>query len=285
MTHVIPTPDLAALARAAAAGDKTAAHEVLEAIQDDVYGLSLRMLGHPADAEDAAQEILVIVLTHLGSFRGESSLRTWVWRIAANHLARVRRGRRETITFETLDERLRTGLREASDEPADRPGPEADALARELRLRCTEAMILSLDRDLRVAYVLGDIFHLTSDEGAEALAIEPAAFRKRLSRARLRLYEFVRAWCGVYDPANPCRCAGQVEGAVERGILAPTDLYLSLHRKRPTRAALDRAADEVTELMRVAEVMRGPASYLAPSGMVASVRALLDSKRLELLRH
>src|SRR5262245_33544590 len=80
--------DLAERVRAAAAGDRTAAREVLEAVQHDVYGLSLRMLGHPADAEDAAQEILVIVLTHLGSFRGESSLRTWVWRIAANHLKR-----------------------------------------------------------------------------------------------------------------------------------------------------------------------------------------------------
>src|SRR5882724_12590796 len=106
--------DLAELGRAAAMGDKNAARAILAAVQDDVYGLALRMLGHPADAEDAAQEILVIILTHLGSFRGESAFRTWAWRIAANHLARVRRGRRETITFEILDERLRTGLREVS---------------------------------------------------------------------------------------------------------------------------------------------------------------------------
>ena len=89
--------------------------------------------------------------------RGESAFTTWVWRVAANHLTRVRKGRRETVTFETLDDRLRTGLR---DEASDRPDPEGEALARELRLRCTEAMILSLDRELRIAYVLGDIFNL-----------------------------------------------------------------------------------------------------------------------------
>ena len=55
--------------------------------QDRVYRLALRMLGHPQDAEDAAQEILVIVQPRLGSFRGESAFSTWVWRIAARPLA------------------------------------------------------------------------------------------------------------------------------------------------------------------------------------------------------
>ena len=81
--------DLSAAALAAAAGDQAAARSILDAFQHDVYGLALRMLGHPTDAEDAAQEILVIVLTHLGSFRGESSLKTWVLRIAGNHLSRA----------------------------------------------------------------------------------------------------------------------------------------------------------------------------------------------------
>src|SRR5205807_1843042 len=145
-----------------------------------------------------------------GSFRGESALKTWVWRIAANYLARARRGRREIISFELLDERLRSGLR---DPPTERPDPEAEALARELRLRCTEAMILSLDRELRIAYVLGDIMSLSGEEAADVLEIEPAAYRKRLSRARDRLYDFVRGWCGVFDAANPCRCAAQVDCA------------------------------------------------------------------------
>jgi len=274
--------DLTDRARAAAGGDRAAALDVLDAVQDDVYGLSLKMLGHPADAEDASQEILVIVLTHLSSFRGESSLRTWVWRIAANHLSHVRRSRRETITFETLDERLRTGLQEEAEGATD---PEADALTHELRLRCTEAMLLSLDREHRIAYVLGDIFNLSGDEASQVLGVDAATFRKRLSRARSRLYDFMRSWCGVYDPENPCRCAGQTAAAVERGIIAPEDLYMSKQRTRPTKAVLDHAADEVTDLMRVAEVLRGPSTYLAPMTLVESLRELLDSQQLELLRH
>jgi RNA polymerase sigma factor (sigma-70 family) len=272
--------DLTVAARAAASGDQAATRRILDAFQHDVYGLALRMLGHPTDAEDAAQEILLIVLTHLGSFRGESSLRTWVWRIAVNHLSRVRKGRRETITFEILDERLRTGL-EADELPSD---PESEALANELRLRCTEAMILSLDRELRITYVLGDVFGVSGEEAAEVLEIEPAAYRKRLSRARVRLHEFLRQWCGVYDSENPCRCAGQVQAMLARGLLSTRDLYLSGQQTRPNSVRLHRAADEVAELMRVAEVLRGPASYRAPKTLVVGLRQLIDSQRLELLR-
>jgi hypothetical protein len=75
-----------------------------------------------------------------------------------------------------------------------------------------------------------------------------------------------------------------VKCAVTRGLVAPEDLYLSKHRVRPSQAALLRAAEEVTGLMRVSEVLRGPAGYAAPDSLVNGVRALLDSQRLELLR-
>ena len=185
------------------------------------------------------------------------------------------------LTFDILGARLETGLRE---EPLERTDPEAEALSRELRLRCTEAMLLSLDRELRIAYVLGDILNLSGQEAALVLEIDEAAYRKRLSRARERLYEFLRGWCGVFDPANRCRCAGQVGCAIERGLLAPEDLYLSKERPRRASAELRCATDEVTSLMQVAEVMRGPSGYAAPGAIAKGIRDLLDSQRLELLR-
>src|ERR1043165_9249856 len=132
--------ELVARVRAAAAGDAEAGRGVVEAVQDRVYRLALRMLGHPADAEDAAQEILVIVVTHLGAFRGESAFMTWVWRIAANHLGRVRRGRREVLAFEVLGERLGTGL---ADEPigpgAPRPPRRSRSIRTTRRPKCSPA--------------------------------------------------------------------------------------------------------------------------------------------------
>jgi RNA polymerase sigma factor (sigma-70 family) len=281
--------------RLAAAGDRAAAEVLMGAVQDGIYRLALRMLGHPADAEDAAQEILVVLLTHLGSFRGESAFRTWVWRVAANHLLRFKRGRRETISLEVLAERLDTGLRPGA--PA-LPEAEANLFAAEIRLRCTQAMLLGLDREGRIAYILADIMGLSGQEAAAALELDPATYRKRLSRARARLYEFLRARCGVYDAANPCRCAGQVECAIERGLLDRHEALLARHPVRdppPAREApgapraldrpsLERGADEVVELFRVAAVMRDHPAYAAPERVVAGVRALLRPGSLVLFR-
>jgi RNA polymerase sigma factor (sigma-70 family) len=271
---------LVASARAAAKGDRAAAHEVLKTVQDDVYRLALRMLGHPQDAEDATQEILVIVLTHLGSFRAESAFSTWVWSIAARHLSQVRRGRREADSFEALEERL-TELREVL--PAS-PPPESAVFALEVRLRCTEAMILSLDRPSRIAYLLGDIFNLPGEQAAAVLEIEPAVFRKRLSRARERLYEFMRRQCGLLDPTNACRCERVAAGATARGLLHREDLLFANHSTRATKAVVERAAGEVTHLMRVAEVVRDHPDYAAPESLASRLRELLDSGHLELLR-
>ena len=277
----VTNDDLVAHARAAAAGDPAAVRAVVEAIQDPVYRLALRMLGHPADAEDAVQEILVIIVTHLGSFRGESAFMTWVWRIAANRLARVRRGRREVLAFDVLGDRLRTGL---ADEPIDPDDPEAELLTRELRLRCTEAMILCLDRELRIAYLLGDIFELSGHDAAAVLEIEPATYRKRLSRARRQLHTFLRGWCGVFDPANPCQCSRQVACALERGLVERGALTFSAHPVRPPPEVLARASHEMTQLFRVAQTLRHP-DYRAPDALIATVRSLLEARRLALLSH
>jgi RNA polymerase sigma factor (sigma-70 family) len=272
---------LASWVGAAAEGDRAAAQEVLRALQDRVYRLALRMLGHPQDAEDAAQEILVIVLTHLGSFRGESAFSTWVWRIAARHLAGVKRGRREADSFEALEERL-TGLGHEMPVAHD---PESALFAHEVRLRCTEAMILSLDRPSRIAYLLGDIFNLPGEEAAAVLEIDPATFRKRLARARQRLYDFMRRQCGILDPTNACRCERVAAGAAARGLLTPDDLLFATHPARAPKKLVDRATREVTDLMRVAEVLRDHPDYAAPESLATRLRELLESEHLELLRH
>ncbi|HEX6049918.1 MAG TPA: sigma factor, partial [Gemmatimonadaceae bacterium] len=78
--------ELDGLAVRARDGDGAALTALVEGIQDSVYRLSLRMLWHPQDAEDAAQDILFKIVTSISTFRGESSFRTWALRVASNHL-------------------------------------------------------------------------------------------------------------------------------------------------------------------------------------------------------
>lgn len=63
-----------------------AVNELIAQLQTSIFNLALRMLGNIADAEDATQEILLLVLEKLPAFRGESALTTWVYRVAVNRL-------------------------------------------------------------------------------------------------------------------------------------------------------------------------------------------------------
>ena len=78
--------ELLALVERAVAGDKKSLETVLLSVQELVFNLSLRMLGTFPDAEDASQDILIKVMTHLSSYKGESAFSTWVFSIAVNHL-------------------------------------------------------------------------------------------------------------------------------------------------------------------------------------------------------
>jgi RNA polymerase sigma factor (sigma-70 family) len=180
-------------------------------IQDDIYRLALRMTAHPQDAEDASQEILVKIITRLEGFRGESSVRTWAYRIAVRHILDRRKSRVEALAldFERFGADLLDGL---SAEPD--PDPVA---AREVKLGCTLAMLTCLDRDHRVAYVLCDVFDIANSAAATILQISEGTLRQRLSRARRTLEAFTRSFCGLVSRDAPCRCSKRVAKAAELG--------------------------------------------------------------------
>lgn len=270
---------LESLAERAAAGDRGALEELVGAIQDDVYGLALRMLWHPEDAEDATQEILVRLVTRLDSFRGESSFRTWAYRVAANHLltTRARRMERPTISFEEFARDLDEGL---SDDPP--PGADAEErrlLIEEVKIGCSQAMLLCLDRAHRLAYLLGEILELPGPEAARVLGIGEAAFRKRLQRARAALHAFLRAKCGLVDPGNSCRCRRRVRRAMELGRVERGRFLFADHpMRRSDDVTARRGMLEVERIRAEADVLRTNPAYASPRDFAARIRALLGER-------
>jgi RNA polymerase sigma factor (sigma-70 family) len=105
------------LVRAARDGDRASLEHLVLSIQDRVHSLALRMLWNPEDAKDATQEILIRIVTRLGTFRGASSFTTWVYRVAANYLLTARKSHLEEqrYTFQRFGQELDESL---SDEPA-----------------------------------------------------------------------------------------------------------------------------------------------------------------------
>src|SRR5260370_23439558 len=195
--------ELRQLAARAAGGDAAALERVLASVSDSVYRLALRMLWHREDAEDAAKEALIRIMTRIGSYRGEAAFATWAYRVAANHMLSFRKSRaeQENLTFRRYAEELVEGLAEP-----DAARPDAGLLAEEVKLGCTLGMLLCLDRDHRLAYILTDVFDLPAADAAFICGITPAPLRKRASRARGKLREFVSVHCRLVNKTATCRC-------------------------------------------------------------------------------
>jgi len=256
----------------ARAGSREALERVLEAIQGKVYGLCVRMLWHPEDARDASQEILIRVMTHLGDFRGESAFGTWVYRVAANYLLDVRKSRLEAreYSFESFGRELDGNLASAS-APADHV-----VLLEEIKIGCTLGMLLCLDRPHRLAYILGDIMELDHVQGAAALDITPAAYRKRLSRARSELVTFLRAKCGLFDPENPCRCRRRVRYAVDSGRLDPQRPFFAVdHEKARAFSSILPQIRQLEHDQRAAALYRSQPQPVAPGDFTVWLRQRL----------
>src|SRR6185369_4136640 len=103
-----PDTDDRELVRLVQQGDRGALEALVERHRPWIYNVALRMVYVPQDADDATQEILIKVVTSLASFEGRSRLRTWLYRIAVNHLLNMKRTRAEEIgyTFERYGDGL-----------------------------------------------------------------------------------------------------------------------------------------------------------------------------------
>jgi RNA polymerase sigma factor (sigma-70 family) len=271
----------AGLVARAVDGDKAALEEVIRLLQDPLYRLALRMVWRPADAEDATQEILIRVVTRLASWRAEAKLLTWAYRIGVNYLLNLRRQTPQEarqLSLEEFRENLADGLADA-----DYRGPEATLLTEEMRLSCTQAMLQCLERGERIAFVLSDIFELSSTDAAWILDTTPAAYRKRLERARHRIRGFMESTCGLVNPGAFCRCARRVPKAVATGRIDPRRPALTTHPVSPAGRDVAQAAAQLHRLHDAAAVLRAHPDYAAPQAKAGAIAALLQSGRFPLL--
>ena len=239
--------ELHALIDQATAGDKQALETLLGGVQDLVFNLSLRMLGTFPDAEDASQDILLKVMTHLSSFKKESSFSTWVFAIAVNHLKTYKKHMfaKYPLTFDYYgDDILHANLEEVPDLTQD---VEKAVLAEELKLSCTNVMLQCLDTESRCIFILGTMFHVDSRIAGDILGITPEAYRKRLSRARKKMADFLQEYCGEYG-GGTCRCENRVNYAIQNHRIQPSGL--NFYNAVPKQVSLEvtAAMEEIDDI-------------------------------------
>jgi len=262
----------------ARSGNREALEMLVRRHQGWIYNIAVRMLYHPQDAEDATQEILIKAVTRLSSFEGRSSFRTWLYRIVVNHVLNMKRGRVEQtpISFRSygqeLDNTPDLDLPDPSSVPAD-----VHLLVAEAMIACVSGMLLCLDREQRLTYVLGEIFGLSDTVAAELLEISGENFRQRLARARRELHNFMNDKCGLVNRENPCRCAKKTRGFIQAGHVDPEHLLFAHDHIQQVREVVPQAYKAIRTLDdQYADIYRQHPFYEAPD-LVPMLRRLFES--------
>ena len=261
--------DLNALAARAVAGDGEALSSLCQQLETPVFQLCLRMLGDTRDAEDAAQDVLIKVITHLGNFQGRSALMTWVHQVTVRHVFAMQKGRAESraVDEETFAELLEQGLAFGATQPP--PSPEDRALLTEVRLSCTQGMLLMLSREERVALVLVELLGWDAAQAAEVAEISHDAMRQRVARARNRLTTFLQAKCGQANPGAACHCEKQLPAKQAMGLTAQTQRFAPLSRGDLVHAN--------AELKAIRAAFQREGAWGAPATLRARLQKLLPT--------
>ena len=175
----------AGLVEACRQGDREAFRALYEVYKDDVYSIAWNFTGDEETARDVTQDVFLKLFSAIGGFRGESSFKTWLFRLVANACRDAQRRRRRLVPLEVVLEK------------AEDPGsPDADTRQREISRRVRSAVV-SLAPKLRLAILLRYVEDLSYSEIAAALGCSPGTVASRLNRGHRILAERLHALRGA----------------------------------------------------------------------------------------
>jgi RNA polymerase sigma factor (sigma-70 family) len=233
------TPTDTVLVTEALNGNKKSLENLIKRYQDYVYNISLRLFLDPDDALDATQEVLIKVVTKLQSFKQASKFSTWLYRIALNHFINSSTRKKEQIFAKSPANRLI--IRAEDDESGI-----SEAQKEEVRVLCSTAMLMCLNREQRLIYIIGEIFGADHHLGADLFEISAANYRVKLSRAKADLLSFVSGKCGLINPQNPCRCPKKAKQLMNKGLIDAEKMIFTTDFKEKIQEIVLVKKDEVS---------------------------------------
>lgn len=178
--------------------DERAFNALVLRFQDRVYNLIRRLIGNPEEARDVTQEVFVSIFEKVDTYRGDSAIATWVYRIAANHAKnRIKYlARRKDRQRESLEHMLTPPT--ASQLSAEVLRPD-QALTRERVARLVDWGLRSLDEEQRLVLVLRDVEGQSYEDIATITGLNLGTVKSRLHRGRLRLKEVLAPYIDPRD--------------------------------------------------------------------------------------
>ncbi|AWX44229.1 ECF RNA polymerase sigma factor SigH [Flagellimonas maritima] len=230
-------------------GDRIALDKLIKKHQPFIYNVAWKMSHNPNDAKDLTQEVLIKVITNLSKFSFKSAFPTWLYRIVVNEFLQTKR-KNKNPQFESFEHYGNT--------LDNIPNPELNKqeeiayaeLSKEMQISCMSGMLMCLNEEQRLIYILGDTFNIDHNLGAEIFEISPQNFRIKLHRSRKELYNFMNNKCGLVNKANPCRCPKKTKALKKIGFLNENKMLFNVKTAKKIK---DFASENHVELMETIE--------------------------------
>ncbi len=267
----------------AVGGDKKSLEQLVKRHQGWIYNIALKMIWDPVDAEDVTQESLIKIVTKLSTFKGESSFRTWAYRIVANHVINMKKRRKEFeyTSFKIYGDAI-VNSRDTELPDQDSVPVDVNLLIEETKIGCMNAMLLCLDREQRLIFILGSLFGVNDDIGSEILEISKDNFRQKLSRARKQISSFMTDKCGLMNKSNPCHCEKKTKLMIEAGHVNPEKLLFTSERVRTIERTSPVKVSEFTGMMEVKAVkLFREHPFQSSPDFIKSLNDILESKEFK----
>lgn len=278
----ITNQEMSILIDKALSGDKESLESIILSVQDLIFNLSLRMLGTFADAEDAAQDIILKIITNLSSFKKQSSFTTWVFSIASNHLKNYKKHMfaHMPLSFEYYGNDIENG--NIHDIPDLTQNVEKAILADELKMSCTNVMLQCLDAESRCIFILGTMFKLDSRIAGEVLGLTPEAYRQRLSRIRKKMASFLEKYCGEYGYGK-CKCINRLNYAIQNHRLDPAQLDYTTADVISDQTMID-VKDTMEQIDDLSQEFSFCKSYKSPERTKKFIKDFLNSAQFSIIK-
>ncbi|MDH7445975.1 RNA polymerase sigma factor [Aquimarina sp. 2201CG14-23] len=211
-------------------GNKEALNEIINFHRPFIYNVAWKMCHNPVDAQDLTQEVLIKVITKLGQFNFKSKFRTWLYRIVVNEFLQSKRRKGETqfSDFDDYGERLD---QVQNPELSIEEEISYQELSKEMQIQCMSGMIMCLNREQRLIFILGASFGIGHKFGGDIFGISPQNFRIKLHRARKDLFNYMNNKCGLVKKENPCRCPKKAKALKQMGVLDEEKMLFNIKTK------------------------------------------------------
>jgi RNA polymerase sigma factor (sigma-70 family) len=230
----------------AVAGDRQALDQLIRLHEPFIYNVAWKFTNDPVEAKDLCQEVLIKIITSLSTFQGKSTFRTWAYRIVMNQFLQTKRRPMEDRwkDFDDFANEL-NGI----PSPELSPEEEEEQVLRTAtaRTRCMSGMLMCLNREQRLLYLVGDVFKVDSNTGPEVFGLSPDNYRQKLSRTRKEFHAFMNRQCGLVNLDNPCRCSKKAKAMEAAGKMQTQAKLFDPEYSATIAKYVDQHADEVAD--------------------------------------